>query len=196
MDSREGDIPDLLGRIRAGDREAAADFVLRYGPALRRRVSGKLGPRMRRLFDSQDILSTVLRRLDVVVERGMIEASSQGQLLALISAIANNAVIERGRMLARLERVEGPDAPIAQEIRARLESAPAASRTENDDLRLADLFNRLESDVDRRILWFWLADYSHAQVAEMLGLTAANVRKRWERIRTRLREAVGEEAAK
>ena len=55
---------DLLARIRAGDRDAAAAFLDRYGPLVRRRVRGKLGQQMRRVFDSQDLWSTLARRFD------------------------------------------------------------------------------------------------------------------------------------
>ncbi len=35
---------------------------------------------MRRLFDSQDILSTVSRRLDQYVQAGKVQAASMGQV--------------------------------------------------------------------------------------------------------------------
>ncbi len=64
------ELPALLDRVRGGDREASAEFISRYGPRIRRRVRGKLSPAMRRLFDSQEILATVARRLDQMVASG------------------------------------------------------------------------------------------------------------------------------
>ena len=58
----------LISRIHGGDREAVAQYVMTLEPLIRRRISGKLGPRMRRVFDSQDIFSTVLRRVEAVCE--------------------------------------------------------------------------------------------------------------------------------
>ena len=62
-------VESLLRRMRNGDREAAAQFITRYEDRIRRRIRGKLNPSVRRLFDSQDIFSTIGRRLDQYVHR-------------------------------------------------------------------------------------------------------------------------------
>src|SRR5262245_43990251 len=75
-----GAVPELLARMRAGDRQAAAVFITRYESKIRRRVRGKLSLSMRRIFDSQDIVSTLGRRLDLYVRSGKLEAQSEQQL--------------------------------------------------------------------------------------------------------------------
>jgi hypothetical protein len=73
------DFDALLARMRAGDRDAAAAFVTRYGTRIRRRLRGKMSPSIRRLFDSQELMSTVARRLDAFVRSGRLAAVSEGQ---------------------------------------------------------------------------------------------------------------------
>ena len=62
-----------LDRMRRGDRVAAAVFITRYSSRIHRRISGKLSPGMRRVFDTQEIFSTFGRRLDQLVRRSVLE---------------------------------------------------------------------------------------------------------------------------
>src|SRR5262245_42454435 len=93
------DPQSLLERMRAGDRDAAAEFVARFAPNIRRRIRGKMNPAMRRLFDSQEILSTLVRRLDEFVGAGQLNAESIPQLWSLLFRIADNSLIEKARVL-------------------------------------------------------------------------------------------------
>lgn len=178
---------DLLQRISAGDREAAAELAVQYGPRIRRRIAGKLGPRLRRIFDSQDILSTVLRRLDIFVAENRLDIASEGQLWALIMAIANRAVIDKLRILRRLEMTEGADRLDTEGMRRRLLDT-RDERPQEIEVELERAFISLPDETDRTILWFWLSGMEHRQTSMLVGLTPAATRKRWERIRGRLRE--------
>ena len=182
-------LTDLVQRMRLGDRQAAAEFMVEYGPLLRRRVRGKLGAAMRRLFDSQEILSTVGRRLDRYVRVGGLEADSPGQLLQLVFRMAEGAVIDKVRVFQRLERVEGEDSQFAQQVSSRLQDA------ENDQcdgavLSLDVALRTLTSDIDRQILTMWLNGIQHSVIAWDLGMTPAAVRQRWKTIRDRLKESL------
>jgi RNA polymerase sigma factor (sigma-70 family) len=175
--------------MRAGDREAAAEFMVEYGPLIRRRVRGKLGAAMRRLFDSQEILSTVGRRLDRYVRVGGLEAESPGQLLQLVFRMAEGAVIDKVRVFKRLERMEGEDSQFAQEFSSRLHDAD----TIEDDgavISLDEALRALTSDTDRQILTMWLNGAQHSVIAWDLGMTPAAVRQRWKTIRDRLKESL------
>src|SRR5689334_16822079 len=90
----DGGVGSLLTRMRAGDRNAAAQFMDRFGSRIRRRVRGRLRPAMRRLFDSQEIISTLARRLDLFVRGGQLNAETEGQLWTLVFKMAENAVID------------------------------------------------------------------------------------------------------
>ncbi|HVZ93296.1 MAG TPA: hypothetical protein VG797_02185, partial [Phycisphaerales bacterium] len=106
-------MPELLEAMRAGDRAAAADFMDRFGPRIKARIRVGLSRGMRRVFDSQDLLSTVSRRLDAMVRSGSLRAANEQQLWSLVFTIAEHSLAEKGRIIRRLKRVEGPDSEFA-----------------------------------------------------------------------------------
>lgn len=90
---------ELIRRIQHGERDALGEFVIRYVPLIRRRIAGKLGPRVRRVMDSADILSTVLRRLDLYAHRHEIRAGTEAELWGLIMRVADMAVLQKLRLV-------------------------------------------------------------------------------------------------
>ncbi|MFG0284330.1 MAG: RNA polymerase sigma factor [Phycisphaerales bacterium JB039] len=189
MDGLEQQAPGietLITRMRSGDREAAGLFLERYGDRVRRRIRGKLSPAMRRLFDSQEILSTVARRLDRCVSGGELAASEPAQLWALVFRIAETSVIDKGRVYRRLRSAEAPDRQFAGALQSRLSAADRRA-PEGCELELDSVLRSLETPLDREILSQWLRGLSHDLIAEELELKAPMVRKRFERIKRRLR---------
>jgi len=178
----------LLARMRAGDRTAAAEFVERFGPRIRRRIRGKLNPAMRRLFDSQEIMSTLGRRLDAFIGAGRLNAGSINQLWALLLRMADNSLIEKARVFRGLEAKEGEDSPLAHSVAQRLRAAerldPEGPLIEIDRALLS-----LEDGMDREILSLWLMGSNHVEIGTTVGLAPTAVRKRWQGIRGKLREA-------
>jgi RNA polymerase sigma factor (sigma-70 family) len=179
-------VAEVLARIRGGDRHAAAAFVMENQDFIRRRYRQRLGLRLRRLIDSQDLVSTIARRLDACVLGKGVVAKDEAQLWALIFRIGDNALIDRRRVLARLEQVEGPDSEIAREWRCRMARAERA-RPDGALMEVDRMLRLLASEVDRQILSLWLAGLEHNQIAEELGLSPTNVRQHWARICARLR---------
>jgi DNA-directed RNA polymerase specialized sigma24 family protein len=183
----EADPEALLVRMRSGDREAAAEFVARFGPRIRRRVRGKLGPAMRRLFDSQEIMSTLGRRLDTFVGSGRLRAGSMPELWALLFRLADNSLVDKARVFRGLEAKEGADSPFAHRMAARLRES---ERLDPDGplIEIDRAMSSLQDPVDREILSLWLQGSSHNEIAGSVGLAPTAVRKRWQGIRERLRE--------
>lgn len=186
-DDVEPSVTELLGRMRAADREAAAIFITRYESRIRRRVRGKLGKSMRRLFDSQDIVSTLGRRLDVYVRDGKVEAQSEDQLWSLVLRIANNAVIDKARVFRRLELVEGEDGELARKLLKRWSEADRQT-TDGAEVEIERALRYLHNPDDRQILSMWLVDSPMQEIAEVVGMTSAAVRTRWKRIKLSLHE--------
>lgn len=187
LERDEPDLTDLLGRMRTGDREAAATFMAHYGDRVRRRISGKLSAGMRRLFDSQEIMSTVARRLDRCVSGGELAAAGPEQLWELVFRIAQNSVIDKGRIYRRLRRTEGPHQEFAARLQKRLRDADDTDLPEACELELDAIFRSLEEPLDREILSCWLRGMSFEAMAEDTGLKLDTVRKRFLRIKRRLR---------
>lgn len=183
---READPDWLIAALREGDRQAGAEILRRFGPMIRRRIRGKLGAQMRRVFDSEDIFSTVSRRLDRYIESGRLSASTEPQMWTLIFKMADAAIIDKLRITARMNQLthdeqldEKGKTPVAQRPRVSLEGA----------------FTLLKSDQDRQILSLWLSGARHDVIAEAVGLTHATTRKRWQAIRGRLREWADQEVS-
>ena len=172
--------------MREGDRDAAAEFVTRYESKIRRRIRGKLGPAMRRLFDSQDILSTLGRRLDRFVRAERVEARTTDKLWSLVMGMANNAVVDKARVYRRLRRVEGEDSDFAGVMLTRLRDAESDDKTL--DIELEAAFDSLKSEIDRQILSMWLTGSRHTHIAASVGLSPDAVRQRWQTIKSHLRE--------
>lgn len=187
------DLESMLARVRAGDREAAAEVMQRYGPILRRRFRHKLGRSLRRLFDSQELSSTVARRFDQFVRSGKVRAETPGQLVALIEQIANNALARKIRVMENLQRVEcGDDSTLASALLQRLREADRAG-PEEAELEIDRILRALESPEEREMLSLWLGGSSHGVIATHLDISPAAARKRWERLRRRLRDLIEEE---
>lgn len=174
-----------MDQIRKGDRGAAAAFVMRHEQKIRRRYRRQLGPNMRRLFDSQELLSTVLRRLDRYVVNETIRAPSDGAIWHLVFKIADAALVDRIRVLNRLKQVRDEHQEIARQMLKRLEPT---SNNEDFAEQLDGLLRSLPCPTDREIVSLWLGGASLNQISEILQITPAATRKRWERIRVGFRE--------
>ncbi len=140
---------------------------------------------MRRIFDSQDILSTLGRRLDDYVREGRVAAQSEDQFWSLVMTMARHAVIDKARICQRLHAVESDDARLASALRERLEREPSNGGA---GATIQRAFEVLDDPVDQEILHLWLTGAPHSQTALAVNMTHAAVRKRWQIIRERLQE--------
>lgn len=188
------DVPALLERMRDGDREAAATFLSSYGARIRRRIRGKLSPAMRRLFDSQEILSTVGRRLDIYVRDRRIAAGTPGELWSLITKMADHALVDKARAFRRIEELRAEDGEVARALTDRLDRAERR-RPDGAAFELARVIESLPDPADREIIALWLAGTEMADIGAMMSLHPGTVRRRWQQILDRLRRDLGRNAA-
>ena len=132
----------LLGRVRAGDAQAAAELVRRYEPAIRRAARVRLvDTRLNRLLDSMDICQSVMASFFVRAALGQFELETPEQLLKLLATMTRNKLANqvKGHGAARRDfrRVEdrsggndGDDKSVVGGIegrRARPHAQPARS---------------------------------------------------------------------
>ncbi len=172
---------ELRERISTGDREIIAAFILKHSDVIRRRAAGRLGTRMRHLFDSQEVLSTVLRRMDNYIKRGNLDVESEAQLMKLMMQMTQAAVVDKARKSVRTARAEGH-----RPVSASPDPAPTPTDEANPGF-MNQAFDALDEQVDQDILWMWLSDIPHTVIADLLCVSPEYVRKRWQRIRETLR---------
>lgn len=178
---------DLVIRIRSGDREAAARYLLDNSNLLRRRVRGRLSPGLRAIFGSEDIVSTVGRRLDEYVRRGLPEIESERDLFALVMRMALNAIVDKERMISRLRRVERGEEVFARQMLRHLQGADPQACAMRFESAVERALQAQGGDTDRKILWMWLMDWRLKDIGAALAMNPPAVRERWKRIKERLR---------
>lgn len=180
---------ELVGLIATNDRAAAAAFIGRAAPIIRQRFRGHLSPPLRRLLDSSDVISTVGRRLDQLVQRGGLQLVNERQLWGLINQLAKAAIVDKARALKRLREVEDAESEWTRAFLSRLERGERDGRDVFDET-LTTVMDVAGDDRDRQVLAMWLQGAHFAQIGLILGLDAGAVRQLWHRIRGRLRPAL------
>ncbi len=178
-------------QIDPNDRQAIASRLMEFAPLIRRRLQYRLTGQDRRLFDTQDLLSTILRRVDAMVAKGKLRASTDRELISLVLTILDNALVDRHRLLTRLKRVEAQDGVWASWLRTNidLDNSNQAADT------LSDIFDSIESAEDRLLLSLRLSGASHAMIAEIIDTTADACRQRWVSLKNRISSGYPERLA-
>lgn len=172
----------MLERMRLGDRSAVAEFVDLYGRHIRLRLRHRLGASIRRVFDSDDLVSTICRRLDSIVADQRVSADNEARLWSLVAAIGSHAICEQARALGTA--ADGAD----------IEGIPCTAGDDGHDfmntIEIDAMLREIPSDIDRVILLMRIRGVRHGQIARVLGLTSPTVRMRWRRMRHRCRACV------
>ncbi len=91
------DYASFIRRVRAGDERATEDLVRRYVPEIRLEIRVWLrmrDPRLRRVFDSMDILQSVLVSFFVRAAVGDFDLDEPQQLIRLLVGMARNKLSE------------------------------------------------------------------------------------------------------
>lgn len=174
---------DLVSRLRTGDREAVGEFIARFGDRIRFRVRDKIAAGVRRVCDSQDLVSTVARRLDDLVLHRRLRARNDAQLWELIMSLAAEALDEQREQVDGGPATAIPPAP----------PPPSPPRPEVHPTDMRRLAAALDEETDRTILTMRVQGAPHDAIGRAVDMRPEAVRMRWSRIRKRLRRAFGEE---
>lgn len=173
---------ELRARVAAG--------LLRQRESLAARIRRQLASTGAPPAAAEDVLSTTLRRTDVLAAAGRIaDDVSDRQLLALATAISMRAAFETSRRNARdRRRVEAA----SEVLRARPAANEPRARPGDDDSweasELEAILGTL-SDVDLAILGLRIRGAGWPVVAEHLGTTPAGAHRRYYRAIQTLAEA-------
>ena len=163
---------DFIGRIRAGDEQAAAELVRRYEPHVRRIVRLNLeDQRLARLFDSMDVCQSVLASFFVRTAAGAYDLDRPEQLVGLLVTMARNKLASAARRQTQQKRDHRRQGAGGEELGRVAAGGPSPSRLLAGRELLEQFRARLSEEEGR------LADLRHdglawAEIAERLGGTA------------------------
>ncbi len=176
--------PIDLGKLLT-DRSALAEFVMHHEGTIRAVARRKLSPGTRAVYDSDDVLATVLRRLDRLAADGAIRAISEGEIVSLILTIAENASNGKTRLIELARSRMHEEEAFSRILLQRLE---ACKDDEDAGSLIVEMFATLPDSDARTIFLLRLRGIEHKVIAQMLAISPEACRQRWKKIRNELVE--------
>jgi RNA polymerase sigma-70 factor (ECF subfamily) len=173
---------DFIGRIRAGDDQAARELVERFEPVIRREVRLRLkDPRLHSQFDWTDVCQSVLASFFLRAAAGQYDLDEPGQLLKLLVVMTRHKLANQERRhragrrdYRRLESHE-PAQLEGQPVPAPSPSRMVAGR------ELLEEFRRRLSQEERELVDLRAEGCEWSEIAAKLGGTAQGRRKQFVR---------------
>jgi RNA polymerase sigma factor (sigma-70 family) len=185
-----GRFQELLERVRAGDEEAAAEFVRVYEPHVRRVVRARLRlSRLRRLADSSDFCQAVMGSFLVRAAMGQYAVAGSDEVRDLLGRIARNKVVDLVRRPEHRYGAVPVAAPGVVGVEPIAPGAGPASQLAWNDL-LATVRDRLTAE-ERRVCELRAQGLSWGEVAARLGEKPDAVRNRLNRAMRRVAGELG-----
>lgn len=188
--SEEPSFRELIGRVRRGDQQAAAELVRRYEPAIRRAVRFRLtDPRLRRTCDSLDVCQSVLLSFFVRAALGQYDLDTPEQLLRLLTAMARNKLLNQARaqQAARRDGRVVPGGLLDSQLEARGQD-PSQEAEARELLR--EVQQRLTPE-ERRLVELRNQGRDWAAIASEVGGTPEALRQKLHRALARLTRELG-----
>jgi DNA-directed RNA polymerase specialized sigma24 family protein len=188
-------VTEWMGRLQAGDDEAARQLWRRYFDRLVELARRRLGAAPRRVADEEDVALSVFRCLCHGAEHGQFtDLSGRDELWRLLVVLTEHKVIDQRRVATGQKRggghVRGDSAfPRAgdAEVPPGFDQYPGDAPTPEFLATLADehelLMNSLTDERLRRIAEGKLLGYTNGEIAAQLGLTRRSIERKLQRIR-------------
>ena len=180
----------LLQRVRAGEEEAAAEFVRIYEPHVRRVVRARMRiARLRRVADSSDFCQAVMGSFLVRAAMGQYAVADSDQMRYLLGRIARNKVadlVRRPEYRVGAVPVAALGVPGVEPIAV---GAGPASRLAWNEL-LEAVRDRLSAG-ERQVSELRAQGLAWAEVADRLGEKPDAVRNRLNRALKRIASELG-----
>lgn len=173
----------LEGRSPNEVRQAVAQFALANADKIRAIARRKLTLATRSVHDSEDVFSSVLRRLDTLAADGKLRPRSENDLWGLVVVIARNCAVSKTRMIERAKSILTDDGPLAYEIVTRLDACVC---DEEATVLLRRMMAALSDSRDRQILDLQFRGANHAAIAAFFGISPEASRQRWGTVRRKL----------
>ncbi len=200
MSPPPGQVPDLVARVAAGDREAIVELLGRYRARLRRMVALRLDPRLQGRVDASDVIQEgyldAIKRLEEYIRD-----PSVSFYIWLRFLVGQRVAEHHRRYLSRPGRDVGREISIyrgampgastgalAARLLGKLTSPSDAAMRAERKIRLQEALNRMDP-LDREILVLrHYEQMSNGDAAAALGLDKSAASKRYTRALDRLKE--------
>lgn len=169
-------------------REEIAQFVLARRERVQAIARRKLTYSARAVFDSDDVIASVMRRIDHLASKGALRIRSEAELWALIATIAGNNAVSKTRLMARARTLLSEDLAFAQIMLNCV--TPCATDDDAENLVL-ELASSISDPVMRQGFLLRVRGASHSAVAGVLGISEAAFRQRWSHLVRSLSERFG-----
>lgn len=169
-------------------RERVADFILRNSGRVRAIARAKLFNRTRRWFDSEDVLSSALRRADAMVVRGELQPANEAELWGLVRTITANDAITKNRVVDRLANLLNEDGDYVRDLLKQVQACDA-------DEDVAALLHKLASNLTgtgRAIFYLRLRGASHRAAGDALDISEEAARQQGATVRRNLATAMAD----
>lgn len=166
--------------------EAEEAFMKRIAPRVARMASRQLTSDVRKVFDTNDITSTVMRRVVGCVRSGALSLDTEGQFMSMLSVMTKRAIIDKHDYLSSLIRDQSRNVSMnAGGSGAEGVDTVGWDLTEADDTRGAQATAPPSTPIDNAIL----AEKTRA-LNEMCGAIRSYIGNRddWELFRMRFLE--------
>jgi len=169
--------------VSSWSREEIADFVIKNKYRIRAVARRKLTRTARSAVDSEDVVGSVLRRVDALAAEQKVRAETGEQLLSLAMSIAHNCSVEHSRLLQLATQYLDEDGEFSRRVIGYLGVRPG---DEASTSLFAEMLAALDSSHERQFLSLRLRGSTHALIASYLEITPEAARKRWCEIKAKL----------
>ncbi len=183
-DDRSPELEHQLSRLR----DQAAELVEQQRASILNRIHRLIGNDARRVTDTEDVLSTTLRRVDRAIIQGTFEAQSDAQFFAFVHRVIERSILEKARASRRLTHRE----LLAERLKAITTVHKQESRIFSAE-KTEQIGKAIKDPIDREIVLLRGRGIKFAMIAETMGMTPFAVRKRWSRIRMTVQQYIEEQ---
>jgi RNA polymerase sigma-70 factor (ECF subfamily) len=181
---------ELIGRVRAGEAEAAVELVRRFEPVIRIEVRRRLNdPYLNRVLDSADVCQSVLASFFLRAAAGQYELHSPDDLLKLLLDMARKKVASQ----ARRQRTQGRDSRRVVEGSEALESLTDGPPPDVlvAGKELLEKCHALLSPEEHRLVDLRAAGHTWPEIAAAVGGEAQARRRQLDRALDRVTRQLG-----
>jgi RNA polymerase sigma factor (sigma-70 family) len=183
---------ELVSGIREGDEQAVGAFVAHYEPQLRRvlRVT-RVIRLLQSQFDSQDLMQSVFMQVIADIRADHAKFSDESALVGYLSTVGRNRLRDHIRRVKATKRdrqkTVGDDVEALKKV---AQSGPSPSQI----VEVREQVARIEacaSPSELKVIKERADGAGWQELASARGLNPEALRKRIERVRRRIREALG-----